>query len=195
MRCRLVRLFPVLSLCAGVALACDRRIEPFVPGETPSQPDLRKIFPPGAEQSQKQMAQAAEPGRGAPPMAPPAPDEEAAPAGAVGPPIRGRVTLAPAVASRAPGSAVLFLIARRGGAGPPVAVKRIESPAFPLDFELGPDDRMIQAMPFTGPLQLTARLDGDGNATTRSPGDLQGAATAPVDPGAEGVEIVLGEVL
>lgn len=187
----LTRRFSGLVLCGALALGCDRNIEPFVPGETASQPDLRKIFPPGAEEAQKQMAQAAEPGRGAPPMASAASGEEAV----AGPPIKGRVALAPAVAARAASNGILFIVARRGGAGPPVAVKRIESPVFPLEFELGPDDRMIQAMPFTGPLLLTARLDGDGNATTRSPGDLQGAAASPVDPGAEGVEIVLGEVL
>lgn len=182
----------LLGISGGGLLGCDRNIEPFVPGEMPAQPDLRKIFPPGAEQAQKEMAPAAEPGRGAPPMAPAAPSEAAADAGA---PVRGRITLAPAVASRAARNGILFIVARRGGAGPPLAVKRIEAPQFPLDFEIGPDDRMIQAMPFSGPLELTARLDGDGNASTRSPGDLQGAAAGPVDPGAGGVEIVLGEVL
>ena len=75
---------------------------------------------------------------------------------------------------------MLFLIARTAAAGPPLAVKRIEAPSFPLDFEIGPDDRMIQAMPFAGSVQLTARLDSDGNATSRTPGDLQGVAGQPV---------------
>ena len=48
------------------------------------------------------------------------------------------------------------------------------APSFPLDFSLGPEDRMIQAMPFAGPLGLSARIDADGNATSREPGDLQG---------------------
>jgi hypothetical protein len=51
---------------------------------------------------------------------------------------------------------------------------------------------MIQAMPFAGPVELTARIDGDGNATSRSPGDLTGTAPGgPVQPGATGVVIVL----
>jgi hypothetical protein len=170
--------------------ACDRKVEPFVPGEQPAQPDLRKIFPPGAEQAAKSagpMGQAPTPDRGGSPAA----AEEAASAA----PVRGSVSLAPEVAARAPAGAILFVIARRGAGGPPLAVKRIESPRFPVRFEIGPGDRMIQTMPFVGPMQLTARLDGDGNATTRTAGDLQGAAQAPVDPGAENVEIVLGEVL
>jgi hypothetical protein len=180
-----------LGVCAVVLFAalggCDRKVEPFVEGEQPSQPDLRKIFPPGAEQAAKSGGPMAEPSaadRGGPPAAP----AEAAP-------VRGRVTIAPELVARAPAGAVLFVIARSAATGPPLAVKRIESPQFPLDFELGPEDRMIQSMPFAGPMQLSARLDGDANATSRSAGDLQGATERPVAPGAEGVEIVLGEVL
>jgi hypothetical protein len=90
---------------------------------------------------------------------------------------------------------VLFLIARREGAGPPVAVERIAAPRFPLEFSLGPEDRMIQALPFAGELALSARVDADGNALSREPGDLEGRAKAPVAPGANGVAIVLDEVL
>ena len=184
---RAVLLFAALGALGG----CDRKVEPFVPGEQPAQPDLRKIFPPGAEQAAKSegpMAQAPAADRGGPP---PAPGEAAS----AGEPVRGRVTIAPELVARAPAGAVLFVIARRGPTGPPLAVKRVEAPKFPVEFEIGPADRMIQAMPFAGPMQLSARLDADGNATSRTAGDLQGAAPGPVDPGARGVEIVLGEVL
>jgi hypothetical protein len=42
---------------------------------------------------------------------------------------------------------------------------------------------------------VSARLDADGNATTRSDGDLQGTAAAPAQPGASGVDVVLNERL
>ena len=42
---------------------------------------------------------------------------------------------------------------------------------------------------------LVPQVDGDGNATSRNPGDLQGAAAAPVEIGATGVEIVIDEAL
>ena len=74
-------------------------------------------------------------------------------------------------------------------------MKRIEAPRFPLDFEIGPDDRMLKSMPFAGAVLLTARLDADGNATSRTPGDLQGIAGQAVSPGASGVEIVLDQKL
>ena len=73
--------------------------------------------------------------------------------------------------------------------------RRIPDPGFPLDFEIGPDDRMIAALPFAGPFQLTARVDADGNAMTRNPGDLQGEAEGSFAPGAQDIEIVIDEVL
>jgi hypothetical protein len=74
-------------------------------------------------------------------------------------------------------------------------VKRVASPRFPLEFEIGPDDRMIDTMPFSGPFRLSARIDADGSATSRNPGDLQGEVSGRVDPGATGVELVIDEVL
>jgi hypothetical protein len=179
-----------VSLACGLLAiaACDRNLEPFDPNEKPREPDLSKIFPEGAE-----SAEPAEPGlppppgeqRGAPSLA-----SEAATASS-GAPVAGTVVLAPEFAGRTPADAVLFIIARRG-AGPPLAVKRVAAPRFPHAFSIGPDDRMIQAMPFAGPLELSARIDTDGNATSRSPGDVTGTAQGgPVEPGAEGVVIVL----
>jgi hypothetical protein len=180
-----VTAFALAAFLALTALSgCDRRVEPFAEGEEPRQPDLSNIFPPGAEQS------ADEPRR---PGMPPAPAEsQTASSGA---PIRGTVRVSQEVAARLPDDAVLFVIARPGAAGPPLAVLRIASPSFPVEFAIGSENRMIETLPFAGPLRVIARLDRDGNATTRSPGDLQGAADGAFDPGAENVEIVLDEVL
>ena len=172
------------------ASGCDRRIEPFDPNEPVKQPDLSKIFPEGARrvEAREQAEAAGGPsptgGRGAPPVAP-----------GGGTPIRGTLVLAPELADSVPGGSVLFLVARNPAGGPPVAVKRILEPRFPMDFELGPDDRMIQAIPFQGPLVLSVRVDADGNATSRQPGDLSGSAAAPVNAGATGVTIRIDERL
>jgi hypothetical protein len=176
----------VTFLILLLALACDRNIEPFVPGEEPREPDLSKIFPEGAERSSRAEPSMPPPPRGAPPVAQADTTGDAAP-------VRGTLRLAEGLTP--PAGAIGFLIARRGAGGPPLAVKRISDLAFPLEFELGPDDRMIASMPFAGPLTLTFRVDADGNATSRDPGDLQGAAAAPVDVGATGVEILIDEVL
>jgi len=184
----------LVGVLGGALAGCDRKVEPFVPGERPSEPDLRRIFPPGAEQAAQQGPPGAPPS--GMPAAPPEPAPGAVtPAAGSGEPVQGVVEVAPELAGQAPEGGVLFIMARRGAGGPPLAVKRVASPRFPVSFELGPDDRMIQAMPFAGPFTVSARLDADGNATTRSPGDLQGAAPAPVDPGAEGVLVRLDEVL
>ena len=74
-------------------------------------------------------------------------------------------------------------------------MQRIVDPRLPLEFSIGPEDRMIEQMPFAGPLTLSARLDADGNAMTRLAGDLQGQAPEAHEPGDEGVAIVIDEAL
>ncbi len=179
----------IACLAAALVLglgACDRRIEQLDPDERPAQPDLSKIFPPGADRAKPGPAgMPMPPGRAAPPVA------EATAAA----PIRGSLTLSSSLSDRVAPGAVLFLIARRGESGPPLAVKRVAAPSFPMDFELGPEDRMIQSLPFEGPLQLSARLDRDGNATSREPGDLQSSAPVAARPGDTGVELVIDSVL
>ncbi len=168
------------------ALACDRGIAPYDPDETPSTPDLTRIFP-------ERAAQDAQPG-GAPGPASPgtAPGSPMPPADQA---VRGEIQILPALAGQIPAGALLFVIARTGEGGPPLAVKRIESPAFPLAFSLGPDDRMIAARPFAGPLTLSAWLDTDGNVMTRGAGDFEGSAGDAVEPGARGVTIVIDRAL
>jgi len=72
-----------------------------------------------------------------------------------------------------------------------MAVLRIPSPSFPLAFEIGPDQVMIPGMRFEGPIALTARLDGDGDAMTRDASDPQTAQPVAVVPGTLGVELLL----
>lgn len=178
-----------LAVLAVLALGCDRKIEPFVPGEKPEPPDLSRIFPEGAEKAARQEAKSSPPapmgGRGAAPVGA-ASSEQA---------ITGTVTIAPELASRIPPGAVLFLIARNGDSGPPLAVKRIPDPKLPLAFSIGPADRMIQTLPFAGPIKLSARIDSDGNAMTRLPGDLSGSAPETHQPGDSGVAVVIDQVL
>jgi cytochrome c-type biogenesis protein CcmH len=194
-----MQLFRSLAVALAVVLlatACDRAVEPYVPGEKPEQPDLSRIFPEGAERAAQQNAPQEGSGAGSPgmPAAPSAPPSANA---ASGGPVTGTIALAPGFERKVPAGAILFLVARKGGAsgGPPLAVKRVEAPRFPLEFSLGPDDRMIETLPFEGPLQLSARLDADGNAMTRQPGDLQGQPAEMHQPGESGVAIVIDQVL
>jgi hypothetical protein len=179
----------VIALVLVGWLGCDRNVEPFDPDEQPVAPDLSRIFPEGSEPEQAgPPSLPPAPGRGAPPLA-------AEAAAANGPPIRGTVSVSDELSGQLPAGAVLFLIARRGSAGPPLAVERFASPRFPLEFSLGPEDRMLETLPFAGEVQISARLDADGNAMSRQPGDLEGRAPGAVSPGASGVMVVLDEVL
>ncbi|MFP6655585.1 MAG: hypothetical protein VCB25_08150, partial [Myxococcota bacterium] len=108
-------------------------------------------------------------------------------------PIEGTISLsAESVASR-PAGAVLFVIARPDGvtAGPPLAVLRITDPEFPYAFRIGPENVMIPSMRFEGAIALSARLDADGNAMTRSAEDISTAVISSLAPGASGVRLVL----
>jgi hypothetical protein len=167
--------------------ACDRNTEAFVPGEAPSEPDLSEIFPEGAER-------AAKPSAGLPPPPGQRASAPIAPAADAAAPIRGSVRLAAELSGKVPPGAVLFLIARGPSPGPPLAVQKIAEPKFPLEFSIGPEDRMILEMPFLGPITISARIDADGNATTRGAGDLHGESPGSHQPGASGVDVEIAEV-
>ncbi|HSF58408.1 MAG TPA: hypothetical protein VLD83_10075, partial [Candidatus Binatia bacterium] len=80
--------------------------------------------------------------------------------------------------------------------GPPLAVKKIERPVFPLSYSLGPENVMMQGVSFAGSVAISARLDKDGNPTTRQPGDLTGAYKKDsVAVGSKNVDIVLDQVV
>jgi hypothetical protein len=115
----------------------------------------------------------------------------AAPAAAAPGPtgVSGTIELA---AAAVPEGSVLFLYARTDGArsGPPLAVKRIVAPQFPLPFSLGPEDSMMGASQWPPSATVEARLDRDGSVTSKDPGD----PIARMDgllAGAAGVRLVL----
>ena len=109
------------------------------------------------------------PGEGASP----APAAAAAPAAAKGGRrVSGVVDLDPALRGSVPATGVLFVFARQAGGnagGPPVAVKRLPA-RFPAAFELSEADSMM-GQPFPDKLLIEARLDEDGDPTTRPPTD------------------------
>jgi len=90
--------------------------------------------------------------------------------------IAGTIAMDPELAAQAPETVSLFIFVRPPGvtAGPPLAVKRILRTRLPYEFKIGPMDVMIPDTPFEGELNLTARIDRDGNAKS-SPGDIEGS--------------------
>ncbi len=168
-------LLGVLLLVFGAG--CDRRLEPWIDKEAELPPTERPVHVPGLDAPIPRSL----------PGATLAPGSER---GSEAAPIRGTLRLATG-AEPAPGG-VLFLIARTSPVGPPLAVQRLPVGPFPMDFEIGPGDVMIPGLPFAGAINLTARIDADGDPLTpAAPGDLRGALAGPVRPGASGVQLVL----
>ena len=194
----MLRRIPATVILLGLAIVlgavgCNRNIEDFDPTEQVIRPDLSKIFPEGAESAAKAPVIAGSPPPGSGPRGARSPG--APPAAETGEPLAGTIRLASEVEGRIPNGAILFLIVRPIAGGPPTAVRRIADPRFPLEFTLGPEHRMAQSVPFVGPFTLTARVDADGNAMTREPGDLQGMSVEQHSPGDTGIELVIDEVL
>ena len=159
----------LILLCFLLGLfACDRRVEPFVPADQEPEPTLRPVRIPGLNSPTPSGGAMAVPG---------------------GPSIRGSLSLAEG--ARPPQGGVIFVIARSGSGGPPLAVKRLPLGSFPMGFEIGPGDVMLKGRPFEGPITLSARVDEDGDPMSRGPRDLAGTAPDPLEPGARDVEIVL----
>ena len=111
--------------------------------------------------------------------------------------ISGRITIDPQLKGRLNSGATLFIIARPAGSakGPPLAVKKIDRPVFPLGYSLGAENVMMQGVSFSGKVTVIARIDTDGNPTTREAGDLSGDYKKnPVAVGSKNVDIVIDQV-
>lgn len=98
------------------------------------------------------------------------------------------VQLAPALAARVPTGATLFVIARRGEGGPPLAVVRRPVGTWPAAIRMSDADAMIPGTSLAtgGPVRLIARVSRSGQPTATS-GDPYGevsydfATTKPVN--------------
>jgi cytochrome c-type biogenesis protein CcmH len=113
---------------------------------------------------------------------------------AAGTQIQGTVDIKPKAKGKIDDQAVLFIIARSSSSvgGPPLAVKRIAKPKFPMPYSLSAQDVMMPGTPFSGKLFVSARLDQDGNPTTKELGNLTGEYKKnPVEVGAKKIDIVL----
>ncbi|MFN2237874.1 MAG: tetratricopeptide repeat protein [Thermoanaerobaculia bacterium] len=73
------------------------------------------------------------------------------------------------------GGGTVFVFVYPSGSDDPVAVRRESIQSLPARLALGPADLMVgSVLPET--MRIVARLDGDGLARTREPGDLEGSA-------------------
>jgi cytochrome c-type biogenesis protein CcmH len=163
-----------------------KRLYALLPPDSPYAEDILA--------AQKEAERRANPGvtvLEAPASPPPAGDKAAAIA--PGATIKGSVDISPALKSRLTATDVLFLFARSGQGGPPVAAIRVGASQFPLEFELDDSQAMNPANTLSQHKQvmLVARVSKSGDPMAQ-PGDLEG--TLPnVKVGTSGARIVIDQ--
>ncbi len=161
---------------------------------------LVALFPTGSPEGQQIEALAAKLEAEAKPGAKAAPSAKAATGGtrpsAAAEAIRGRVSLAPALAAKVAPTDTLFIVARSDDGTPmPLAVIRGSARELPRDFVLDDSLAMSPARKLSqaSGVRLEARLSKSGDARTQ-PGDLRGASVT-IKPGARGVTLVIDQVV
>ncbi len=153
---------------SGVDILIDEAGTEETPKAARKRPAQRQAFAP-------QMARARAPRKGEPGV------------------ISGTVSIAQGLARNAAGKPALFLIARKGRAGAPLAVLRVRNPRFPLPYRLTKENMMNQEKSFEGKVHLTVRMDSDGSAGPPQPGDLEGRSPGEVEVGSANVNIVVNK--
>lgn len=94
---------------------------------------------------------------------------------------------------------VIYLVARKyeeGSTAPgtPLAVRKLTVDKFPIKFSLDSRDAMFAGTKLGGKVIVTARVDKDGDAMTKNPGDVTGQSK-PVEPPKKDVVVSLDTVL
>ena len=117
-------------------------------------------------------------------------DKPAAPTGT----LTGTIRLNSDLSAQVDPQAVLYIIARKE-IGPPVAVKKLPSPKFPVSYSLSQADAMLPGTLFQGEIRLSARLDKDGNAGPLEAGDMTGARSQTIPVGSANADIEIDTVI
>jgi len=165
----------------------------------------RSFAPPGSafiadiDQSLAQAREAAGLAQGAPGSIPPptsaTSDSSASTASGSATTVRGRVSLAPALAAKAKPTDTVFIFARASdGPRMPLAILKTQVSELPLDFVLDDSTAMSPAMTLSRfkTVVVGARVSASGQASPTA-GDLVGQ-TAPLALGSDKVELVIDGV-
>ncbi len=75
----------------------------------------------------------------------------------------------------------------------PVAVARLDVNELPIPFHLSEANAMSAGTNFKGTVQISARVDSDGEARSRTPGDVEGTVRATIP--AAGLTLTLDSIL
>ncbi len=108
--------------------------------------------------------------------------------------ISGTISIAKDLQVNVDPQAILYVIARKE-VGPPLAVKRVPQPKFPLAYNLSREDAMLPGSVFQGEVKVTVRLDKDGNAGPLQSGDMTGALANRVPIGNSDVDLTIDTLI
>jgi len=89
-----------------------------------------------------------------------------------------------------PPGGMLFILARRVYDGVPVAAIKVDGPRFPQSFQMT-DAELVGTAAFLGDVEVTARVDRDGDVRTEERGDVFGTAVGPT--GSSNVQITIDQ--
>jgi hypothetical protein len=112
--------------------------------------------------------------------------------------LSGVIKLDPKLKSAVQPGDVMFLVVRKfdpsGVQGPPLAVRKLTASAFPMNFAVDSRDAMIVGTSLAGKVVVTVRVDKDGDAMSKNPGDVIGQSPAVAPPNSK-VVVALDKVL
>ncbi len=170
------------------------RLLPLVPADSETAQALRGSIAQARSQEGGATQTTAAPAAAAPATAAPA----AAPpvAASSGASVAGSVSLAPALAAKVKPGDTLFIFARAAeGPRMPLAILKHQASELPLRFKLDDSLAMQPQMKLSAfaSVVITARISSSGGATPQT-GDLMGQSAA-VAPGAQGVQVVIDQIL
>ena len=106
------------------------------------------------------------------------------------------------MAEKVKAGSTLFIIVRRdageGKKGMMLAAKKIPvtgAAMFPLSYTVTPKDVMMAGTILNGPVRVSARIDQDGDAISKQPGDVTGKAKAVIKVGDKAAHFTLDSAL
>lgn len=110
--------------------------------------------------------------------------------------ISGTIQLDPSLKNKTSEKDTIFLMAKPALGGPPVAALKLVGNEYPYSFHLTSENLMTPDSSLDVPLNLTVRVDKDGDAFTKGPNDLIGTYEKnPVSIEASDIVITINETL
>ena len=185
-----MRIFTLMSLTVACSVTCLTYTLP-----THAYPNAQPASQPTSQRKARPNAPASRPG-----VHPSSQPTSAGGQKTMGGFIYGQLTLDDSVKDKVKPGSVVFVIVRRSvtqGKGMLIAATKLDGVtkgSFPLKYVVKQSDAMMGA-PLIGKVTVSARIDQDGDAISKQPGDIIGSAAEAVMVGVNPVAIKLNKSL